>query len=364
MSIQLFQQLHQQLQQGAVVMATVIRSAGSVPREVGAKMLIWANGETAGTIGGGAGEAKVIQAALATLKTGISQRVEIDLSGATNRTTQGVCGGYMQVWLLHWSGTAAISRVRDILAALADANSIHANPLSLPHLITPLVDCAEPTNPGLSQAVLPYVASGQDSGFESYCSDQPAILFEAARPNLMLPSLPSNQPIPVFIEPLRPAPLLLIVGAGHVGIALAQAAHFAGFRLAVQDERPEWALPERFPPDTHILPSAIAPALADVPLSTNSYVALVTRGYTYDVVALQSILGGHTQLPVRYLGMIGSRKRSQLVFKALRESGVAESVVQAIHAPIGLDIGALTPEEIAISIVAELIQVRRGKKGS
>ncbi|MGP1382826.1 MAG: XdhC family protein [Thainema sp.] len=358
MSIQLFQRLHHQLQQGDVVMATVISATGSVPREVGAKMLIWANGETAGTIGGGAGEAKVIQAARETLQTGHPQRVEIDLSGATHRLTQGVCGGCMQVWLGLWSGSMAVNRVREIITVLSDTSQS-----LLPYLVTPLVEWVGATAPSTHpKQALPYLVNhqvlSQVSDFDDrQLANQPAI----ATVPLTIPSpiSDSTPTISAFIEPLRPDPMLLIVGAGHVGIALAQAAHFAGFRIAIQDERPEWATPDRLPPNTQILPGAIAPALAHFSLSPNNYVALVTRGYSYDVAALTSLLTHHAQLPVRYLGMIGSRKRSQMVLQSLREKGITESVIRAIHAPIGLDIGALTPEEIAISIVAELIQIRR-----
>lgn len=348
MSIQLFQQLQQRLQQEAVVTATVVSGTGSVPREVGAKMLIGANGETTGTIGGGAGEAKVIQAARVTLKTGRPQRVEIDLSGAVHRATQGVCGGHMQVWLVRWSGITALHRSREIVDTLSNVNQ------SSPYLVWPLVDGVDATAQLTdSMAALPYIAdqqvAGATLGFDGQYLEQPAIATISYQ----------AETVSAFIELLCPDPRLLIIGAGHVGIALAHAAHFAGFRIAVQDERPEWAAPERFPPNTQILQGEIADALARFSLSTNSYVALVTRGYAYDIAALQAILAHHTQIPVRYLGMIGSRMRSQMVFQALREKGIAESVINAIRAPIGLDIGALTPAEIAISIVAELIQIRR-----
>lgn len=360
MSIQLFRQLYDQLRQEVVVMAIVISGRGSVPREVGAKMLIWANG-TAGTIGGGAGEANVIQAARETLATGQPQRIEIDLSGVAHRVTQGVCGGHMQVWLVRWSGGTAVERARKIVHEIIDVLA-NANPPPSSYLVWPLVgdmdSAAQSTaqsdvQPTDAAAALPYIVTSQVAsaalGLDVLPLEQPAIATVVHQ----------ARTIPAFIEPLRPDPTLLIVGAGHVGIALAQAAQFAGFCVAVQDDRPEWATPERLPPNTHILPGAIAEALTNFPLSINSYIALVTRGYAHDVAALTSILTHHTELPVRYLGMIGSHKRSQLVFQALREQGIAASVIQAIHAPIGLNIGALTPEEIAISIVAELIQIRR-----
>ncbi|WP_204368428.1 XdhC family protein [Neosynechococcus sphagnicola] len=130
-TLDFYRQLAQNLIQTAVVVATVSRVSGSVPREVGAKMIIFGQGDTHGTIGGGAGEAKVIQQAMGVLSTGIAQPVEIDLSGAPQRPTEGICGGQMQVWLAPWSGIAAIALVRKILAALeAGESAILVTPLT------------------------------------------------------------------------------------------------------------------------------------------------------------------------------------------------------------------------------------------
>jgi xanthine dehydrogenase accessory factor len=315
MSIQFYQQLVDRLKDTPLVLATVVRVKGSVPREVGAKMMIWGNGSISGTIGGGAGEAKVIQQALLVLQTGIKQQVDIDLSGARGRDTQGICGGTMEVWLERWSGEWAIALAQQILTHLQAGRSVD--------LITPFTPTDHP----------------QLSG------------------SVPLATLPTD----AFLETITPPPLLLIVGAGHVGIQLAKVADLAGFQIAVQDDRPDWANSTHYPQAKLIFTQTIAEAIAHVANHQQLYVALVTRGYQYDRTALQELCD--RAIPCRYIGMIGSKKRIQQVYQDLEALGVDRSQLRSIHAPIGLDIGAQTPEEIAISIAAELIGVRRGSLG-
>ncbi|MCL1471456.1 XdhC family protein [Argonema antarcticum] len=306
-----YQQLAQALQQSPVVLATVTSIKGSVPREVGAKMIVCSHNSTIGTIGGGAGEAKVIEKALEILETGEKQFVEIDLSGAINRETQGVCGGTMLVWLERWTAKENLALVNQIIDILSSGSSAI--------LVTPFV-------PDLP----PYldIANNDKEPQINSC----------------------------FRETLLPLPTLLIIGAGHVAVPLAQIAHLAGFRIIVQDERTEFATKERFPQVSTILPFP----LTNYPFSTeNLYVALVTRGMQNDLAALRILLKRQTQ----YIGMIGSLKRVGLVRQQLQQEGYPENALKSIYAPIGLDIGALTPEEIAVSICAELIKVRRGGKG-
>ncbi|MCU0548832.1 MAG: XdhC family protein [Leptolyngbya sp. Prado105] len=288
------------------VLATVIQTQGSVPREVGAKMLICADGQVLGTIGGGAGEAKVIQHARSILETGQKRWVEIDLTGAPQRETQGVCGGVMRVWLERWQGDRAISLVRQIVTLLESGQSVT--------IITPF--------------------------------DQRS------------PYLSEDCPAQAFLETLQPAPTLLIVGAGHCGIQLARVADLIGFQVIVQDDRPEWANPELYP-TAKVANCSIDRIVSDLANHTELYAALVTRGYQFDLAALAALL--NRALPCRYLGMIGSKKRVRKVYQALE--GISPEKLRSIYAPIGLDIGALTPEEIAVSIGAELILVRRGGTG-
>ncbi len=164
-----------------------------------------------------------------------------------------------------------------------------------------------------------------------------------------------------FVETFEPPPTLLIVGAGHVGIQLAKVAHMIGFQIVVQDDRPEWANPEHYPQASRVLTGEVKGAIATLNPHQNLYAALVTRGYTYDLKALQHLL--QRSIPCQYIGMIGSEKRVRQVYGAIAQAGIPKQKLTNIYGPIGLDIGALTPEEIAVSIGAELIMVQRGGTG-
>ena len=307
-----YQQLKSRLAQEAVVVATIVETTGSAPREVGAKMAICSDGSLIGTVGGGAGEGKVIEQALQVFQSK-EQLVEIDLTGLPSRETQGVCGGKVRVWLAVWVGEEAIALIEQIL------KSFEAGQCS--QLVTPLVSDRRP-----------YLASEYE---------------------------PFNLKIDCFVETIHPSPVLLMIGGGHVAVALAQTAHFAGFQIAVQDDRPDFATVERFP-QALFLSQSLAKSLNRFATYAQLYVALVTRGYPQDIDALQMLL--RRPLAYQYVGMIGSQKRVRMVRQALQQQIPMERLTN-FHAPIGLDIGALTPQEIAISICGELIKVRRGGTG-
>ncbi|BCX03303.1 MAG: dehydrogenase [Candidatus Roseilinea sp.] len=165
--------------------------------------------------------------------------------------------------------------------------------------------------------------------------------------------------VELFIEPLLPAPTLLIVGAGHVGRALTHLAKWCGFRVVVSDDRAELCTPEQCPGADTYLPGPLRARLAEMPLTPQTYVALVTRGYPIDVDALPVLLDS----PVAYIGVIGSQRRWLTAAKVLRERGVSDAALQRVRAPIGLELNAETPEEIAVSIMAEIIMQRRGGHG-
>ena len=317
-SLHFFQRVAAALTRGSVAIATVIHTNGSTPREVGAKLMLCEHGDTFGTIGGGAGEAKVLRQAQMVLQTGQAQIVMVDLSGAPNREIQGICGGQMQVWVARWQGEDAIAIAQQIVESLERGTAIT---LTVP----------------LQAGELPMVSSAD---FTAMASAPAAECFQ---------------------ETLLPSPLLLIVGAGHCGIQLAKAAHFAGFRIMVQDDRPEWASPENFPQAERLFHGSMGEVVEAIAHHSQLYAALVTRGIDYDLPALKALI---TRQPsCTYLGMIGSQKRVNKALQVLQAEGVDPDAFPALHAPIGLNIGALTPEEIAISICSELIMVRRGGTG-
>jgi len=161
----------------------------------------------------------------------------------------------------------------------------------------------------------------------------------------------------VFIDVLGPARELLIVGAGHVGQAVAELGAFHGMDCIVLDHRPEFANQQRFPRAARILVGDIVQSLRQYPVTRQTYITIVTRGHVQDTETLGVVI--HS--PAAYIGMIGSRRKTGRVFEVMRAQGVEQAVLDRIHAPIGLEIGAETPEEIAVSIVGQIIAVMRGK---
>jgi len=239
-----------------VALVTIVRTQGSTPQRVGAKMLVFADGRTVGTIGGGCYEHDALGKAREALANGQPRLVGYELSDDLAEETGLICGGRMEV----------------------------------------------------------------------------------------------------FIEPLEASPRLYLIGAGHVSFHLARAAHDAGFRVTVVDDREKFASPERFP-DADVVVESIPDWLhrADIPAS--AFVVILTRGHRHDLDALRALAARD----LRYLGLIGSRAKVTRLFEALSAESMPAECLRRIFAPIGLDIGAVTPAEIAVSILAELIGLRRGR---
>lgn len=163
----------------------------------------------------------------------------------------------------------------------------------------------------------------------------------------------------VYVEPILPQPMLYLFGGGHVSTALARAAHLAGFGIGVIDDRESFANSERFPMAQEVYTSYEA-AFEKLQPHAATFIVIVTRGHKDDMDVLRWAVGTEA----RYIGMIGSRRKVMSVYRALEKEGVAAKRLARVYAPVGLEIGALTPEEIAISIAAELVAVRRNSTGA
>ncbi len=164
----------------------------------------------------------------------------------------------------------------------------------------------------------------------------------------------------IYVEVVEAKPVFLVVGAGHIGKSLAQLADFLDFHVAVLDDREDFANSERIPEADQILCEDFEEALEKFPIDANTYITMVTRGHKQDELSLRKCLGRGAA----YLGMIGSRRRTSTVLAHLKEEGFDPEELSRVRTPIGLNIGAETPEEIAISIMAEVIMLRRGGDGS
>ena len=159
----------------------------------------------------------------------------------------------------------------------------------------------------------------------------------------------------VFVEPILPEPCLFIFGGGHISLFLAKMGKMVGFKVVVIDDRPEFANPERFPEADEVIAQDFPLAFPRLTITRSSYITIVTRGHLQD----ETVLEWAVKTDADYIGMIGSRKKNQTVFSHLQARGIPEKRLKEVHAPIGLNINAKTPEEIAISIVAEIIKARR-----
>ncbi len=165
--------------------------------------------------------------------------------------------------------------------------------------------------------------------------------------------------VEVFVEPIQPRPVLVVIGAGHVGKAVAHLAHWLGFRVAVNDDRPEFCTPEATPDADEFYPVPMEELAGHLKITPWTYLVLTTRGVNVDLPGLPALL----DTPAAYLGVIGSRRRWATTRKGLLDSGVPVDKLDRVRSPIGLELNAETPEEIAVSIMAEIIMLRSGGSG-
>ncbi len=255
----MFERVAQLQREGrTVALVTVIAARGSVPRHEGSKMLVFPDGTTEGTIGGGEMESRVIQQAVEALRAGRSRILNYEFRDP-DQGDVGVCGGELDV----------------------------------------------------------------------------------------------------YVEPVAPQPTILIVGAGHVGQAVAHLARWLGMRVVVSDDRPGFATEETVPEADEHLACEIGEIPQRLNINEQTYILLTTRGVALDVEGLPALLA----TPAAYIGVIGSRRRWETCAQILRELDVDEALIARVTSPMGLELNAETPEEIALSMLAEIVMLRRGGTG-
>jgi len=159
----------------------------------------------------------------------------------------------------------------------------------------------------------------------------------------------------VYIEPIIPEPHLVILGAGHVGKALSKVARFSEFRVTIIDDREEYANSENIPDANNVIVSDFKNIFSKVPINHNTYLVIATRGHNHDLDALKAAL----KTEAKYIGLLGSRRKKAILYRALKDEGFSQADVDRVITPVGLSIGSVTPEEIAISIMAQIIKHRR-----
>jgi xanthine dehydrogenase accessory factor len=296
-------------------LATIAHTAGSTPVPAGSKMLVGPSGRLEGSVGGGCVESDVIRVALAAQEARrpslVTHHLNADLAGDVGLS----CGGTVRIFI------EPLSTDREYVSTLASAASGTAG------LVTTAIDWSE--GPYKTFAAL----SGADrAGPDAHISDDRRFV----------------------VERLVPPPRVLVFGAGHVGAAIARAAAAAGFQVTVADDRPEFADPARFP-GVAVRPQLPAQVLAEFQPGPADAVVVATRGHRNDAEILDRLM----RLAVGYVGLLGSERKRAVLLKALRGAGAPAAPLSAVRVPVGIEIGAVTPEEIAVSVTAELIAWRR-----
>lgn len=316
--------------------ATIMTQSGSSPRTAGAKMLVDAHGLAGGSVGGGLLEARSLEAAARVLAGGAPEVLDFDLSGELAAGADMICGGKLQVFV-------EVLQPGDVpfFEALAAALGTGRATATATRLVRG-VAAAQPCRIILTE-------DGPDDPLR-------VALAKAAAGLLSARALGGPDGETWFVEPWLTPPRLVLAGGGHVALATAAVADVAGFEVIVLDDRAEFASAERFPRASRV---AVVPGFLhcfrDILMDENTYAVILTRGHAHDAVALEQALA----TGAGYVGMIGSRRKRDAVYDALRRQGVSAADLARVRCPIGLSIGAETPGEIAVSIVGECVAHRR-----
>ncbi len=312
-------------------LATIIKKTGAAPREEGAKMFIGDDGRFFGTVGGGCVEAEVWQAAKNVARTHLVKLLHYRMDGKLVENEGMICGGNVDIFLEPVSG-----RYRDLYKEVRDLEKGGRKGL----IVTSFSEMA------FHKSLL-----RDDGSILGDSLDQPFEEVVRSHIDARRPVVDEGR----IIEPLLSSSLLYLFGAGHISQYVARIASMVDFNIVVIDDRADFASRERFPEAQEIIVQEFAEVFDRITFHGSEYVAILTRGHKHDALVLEGVM----QHPTRYVGMIGSKRKIKLVMDHLKGLGFEEEALRSVHAPIGLAIRAQTPQEIAVSIVAELIEVRR-----
>ena len=352
----MYQQIKQLLNEGeTLAVTTIVSTLGSTPREVGAKMVVTASGEILGTIGGGCGEAEVRRRAVEAIRTRQPEMVKVELLDDIESNSPAVCGGVLDAFIDPWSKDSDIA-LR--LAEELDEISKSGNAAVLASVLASddFIDVA-PGGKCLVRNGEVCCGDIQNQELLAAIIDEAAIRQEREDCLRVTMELSGGRKAEVFFEVMTAVRKVVIVGAGHLAIPLVQFTKILGFHTTVMDDRVVYANRERFPNADEVLTGDMAETLSALEITPQTYIVLITRGHQFDEPCLRAVI--HS--PAKYIGMIGSRRRIKACFIRFRdEEGISEELLNRVHAPIGLDLRAESPEEIALSIAAELVKVRRG----
>ena len=326
-----------------IALVTVTDSSGSTPGKVGYKMLVFDDGRRVGTVGGGQVEGRMIREAAGALAASQARFFHFDL-GASLDDENGICGGSVEL-LMETFDPTALPLFRDLSATAEDVDPGVLVTVTLPDGAPRKMRWAQ----GEMLAAFSYDDGMLDVSHEIATAAANAAAWGAAGVKTMVGDTR------LFVEPLAASPHLILCGAGHVAYHVARYARAVHFRVTVCDERPEYASQERFPDADTAVIAGFRRIFDRMRVDEQAYVVIVTRGHLCDELVLEQAI----RTEARYIGMIGSRRKTRILLQKLQDKGVPQTLLDRVYSPIGISIGAVTAEEIALSIVCELVKVRR-----
>ncbi len=350
-----------------LALITAVRTVGSTPRHTAARLAVFASGESLGSIGGGTMEHQAIADARAVLNENTPRLVEYNLVGRGDGNL-GLCGGTQEVFIdIVKPESQATTQLRAVRAALAQGE---------PAVVATIVRAeGAHLTPGTRQVIR---WSGEAMGALGDARLDRAVVEQARR--VMAEHYPQRlgfdpitgtskrlmstrrAAVEVFLDLYEPRPRLVIIGAGHIGAALAKQGRFLGWQVEVVDDRPDFLTPQRFPDADTTRLVAYDPEterLGPLDVAITPATAIVVATWGWDEPALRQLAGA----PAFYVGLVASLRKATLILEALRGEGIDPAWLNGIRVPVGLDVGAESPEEIALSIMAEILTVARGTSG-
>ncbi|MEE2659094.1 MAG: XdhC family protein [Candidatus Latescibacterota bacterium] len=346
----------------ACALASLVESSGSIPMSDRAKMVIPAEGQVLGTIGGGCLEAEILAVGHEVLERGTPRSTRYTMTEQQAGEYGLNCGGTVHIFTeLVDPRSHAEADPPDVFSAIAAAKETREA-------------CALATRLGGDGSAgdvsrLLFVGGRRIGGLASSDALEAVVadVLQQERPRLMLMSADgsvrdchrsdalSDSDQQIFLEPFAPPPMLYVFGGGHVGGPICDLAAHVGFHVVVVDDRPMFASRERHPRANDCLIEEIETAFQRIPVDHQTYIIAASRGHQHDEVIIEQAI----RTPVRYIGMLGSERKKLVLWKRIIERGGDPQRLEEVYAPIGANIGADNPEEIAVAVLAELIQVRR-----
>ena len=328
-------------------LATIVEQARSAPRSAGARMVIRKDGAVIGTVGGGALEARVQKIAAEVIKNRKAALVSFDLTAGESSGMGMICGGEVSVLIEYVDAEdpACLALYRELAAALERGERAW------------LVTLLPPEEDGRSGRTFLMRADGRITGISGDVAEGLQDLLDGVRGCRTFTFLKGRRAV---IDSLGNRGTALIFGAGHVGRSLVPVLSSVEFRTVILDDRQEFASRERFGSADEIIHlDSFEDAFGGVTVDEQSYIVIITRGHLHD----RTVLGQALRTKAAYIGVIGSRTKRDLTFRALLDEGFVKADLERVHSPIGLSIKAETPAEIAVSIAAELIRIRAELNG-